>query len=157
MVLLAPVGRVLPSWLPLPSIPVLVTLYVALGIRGSHAAGAACAAGLGYVTDLLAGAPKGTYILALLIVYFTVRGLSSRLYVQGRLSQIGVTFASTLFGSFLAVAIHVALPPRGTWAMLNAAPAEAAMTAAIAAPFFYFLWRLDRRVTRGVAVEGVFR
>ena len=45
MVVLAPIGRVLPSWLPLPSIPVLVTLYLALGIRGSHSAGAACASG----------------------------------------------------------------------------------------------------------------
>jgi rod shape-determining protein MreD len=157
MVVLAPIGRVLPSWLPLPSIPVLVTLYLALGVRGSHSAGAACAAALGYVTDLLAGAPKGTYILALLIVYFTVRGLSSRLYVQGRLSQIGVSFAASLFAAALAVSIHVALPPRGAWSALRLAPAEAAMTAALAAPYFYLLWRLDRRVAREAATEGVFR
>lgn len=157
MVVLAPIGRVLPSWLPLPSIPVLVTLYLALGVRGSHASGAACAASLGYVTDLLAGAPKGTYILALLIVYFTVRGLSSRLYVQGRLSQIGVAFAASLFCAVLAVSIHVALPPRGSWSTLSLAPAEAAMTAALAAPYFYFLWRTDRRVAREAGTEGVFR
>ncbi len=157
MVLLAPIGRVLPSWLPLPSIPVLVTLYLALGIRGSHSAGAACASGIGYVTDLLAGAPKGTYILSLLIVYFTVRGLSSRLYVQGRLSQIGVSFAASLYCSALAVSVHMALPPRGSWSSLGLAPAEAAMTAALAAPYFYFLWRLDRRVARDASAEGVFR
>ena len=157
MILLSPLGRLLPPWLPLPSVPVLATLYLALGVRGSPSAGAACAAAIGYVTDLLAGAPKGTYILALLIVYFTVRGLSSRLYVQGRLSQVGVAFAASLLCSLLAVAIHVALPPRGSWSALSAAPAVAAMTAAIAAPFFYFLWRIDRRVAREAAAEGVFR
>ena len=157
MILLSPIGRALPSWLPLPNLSVLATLYVALGVRGSPSAGAACAASLGYVTDLLAGAPKGTYILALLIVYFTVRGLSARLYVQGRLSQVGVAFAASLYCSFLVVAIHVALPPRGAWSTLIRAPAEAGMTAAIAAPMFYLLWRLDRRVAREVASEGVFR
>ena len=33
----------------------------------------------------------------------------------------------------------------------------AAMTAALAAPYFYFLWRTDRRVAREATTEGVFR
>lgn len=143
--------------LPMPSLPVLVTLYLALGVRGSPSAGAAAAAGLGYVTDLLVGAPKGTYILGLLLVYFLIRAFSSRLYVQGRLSQIGVTFGATLFTGFVVVAIHVALPPRGSWSTLVQAPIEAGITAATAPLAFYLLWRLDRRLGREAAAEGVFR
>lgn len=157
LILLSPLRQLLPPWLPLPSIPVLVTLYLALGVRGSPSAGAACAAGLGYLTDLLSGAPKGTHILALLIVYFVIRGLSARLYVQGKLSQLGVSFTSTLICSFMVVAIHAALPPRGAWSTLAYAPAEAAMTAAASTFVFYLLWRLDRRVAREIASEGVFR
>lgn len=141
----------------MPNLAVLVTLYLALAVRGSPSAGAACAAALGYVTDLLAGAPKGTHILALLLVYFVIRGMSSRLYVQGRLSQIGVAFLAALFHFIVVVAIHVALPPRGQWSTLAYGPVEAGMTAALAPLVFYLLWRLDRRLAREARTEGVFR
>ena len=166
-ILLAPLWRALMeglsyglSWarhLPMPSLAVLVTLYLALGVRGSPSAGAAAAGALGYVTDLLSGAPKGTHMLALLLVYFLIRAFSSRLYVQGRLSQIAVTFAATLFASLVVVAVHVALPPRGSWSTLVLAPIEAGVTAAFAPLAFSLLWRLDRRLAREVVAEGVFR
>lgn len=167
LILLAPLWRMLMSglalvwpWarhLPLPNLSVLVTLYLALGVRGSHSTGAATAAAMGYVTDLLTGAPKGTHILSLLVLYFLVRAFSSRLYVQGRLSQMGVTFAGTLLCSFLVVATHVALPPRGSWSTLTQAPIEAGITAALAPLAFFLLWRVDRRLAREAVAEGVFR
>ncbi len=143
--------------LPMPNLAVLVTLYLALAVRGSPSAGAACAAALGYVTDLLTGAPKGTHILSLLLVFFVIRGMSARLYVQGRFSQIGVAFLAALFNAVVVVAVHVALPPRGRWSTLIYGPMEAGMTAALAPLVFYLLWRLDRRLAREAATEGVFR
>lgn len=167
MILLGPLWRALMEglsyglpWarhLPMPSLAVLVTLYLALGVRGSPSAGGAAAGALGYVTDLLSGAPKGTYVLALLLVYFLIRAFSNRLYVQGRLSQIAVTFAATLFAGLVVVAIHVALPPRGSWSTLVQAPIEAGITAATAPLAYYLLWRLDRRLAREAVAEGVFR
>jgi len=157
LALLAPIARLVPPPWPVPNVPVLITLYVALGVRGSPSAGAACAGTLGYVTDLLTGAPKGTHVLALLLLYFIVRGLSSRLFVQGRPAQMGTAFAATLASAFVVVAIHMALPPRGAWSTLILAPGEALMTAVVAPVAFALLWRLDRRVARESAGEGVFR
>jgi rod shape-determining protein MreD len=157
LALLAPLARLVPPPWPVPNVPVLITLYVALGVRGSPSAGAACAGILGYVTDLLTGAPKGTYVLALLLLYFIVRGLSSRLFVQGWVAQMGTAFAATLTSAFVVVAIHVVLPPRGTWSTLILAPFEAAITAGVAPVAFALLWRLDRRVAREASSEGVFR
>ncbi|MDY0000130.1 MAG: rod shape-determining protein MreD [Polyangia bacterium] len=142
---------------PMPSLPVLATMYLALGVRGSPSAGAATAGALGYVTDLVSGAPRGTYMLALLIVYFLIRAFSSRLYVQGRLAQIAVSFAATLLTGIVVVAVHVALPPRGSWSTIGMAPIEAGVTAVTAPLVFSLLWRLDRRLARGVVAEGVFR
>lgn len=167
MILLGPLWRALMEgiahglpWarhLPMPSLAVLVTLYLALGVRGSPSAGAATCGALGYVTDLLSGAPRGTHMLALLLVYFLILAFSSRLYVQGRLSQIAVTFAATLFTGLVVVAVHVALPPRGSWSTLVQAPIEAGVTAALAPLVYSLLWRLDRRLTREGMTEGVFR
>ncbi len=155
--------RALSAWLPwlrnlpMPNLAVLVTLYLALAVRDKPSAGAAGAAAIGYLTDLLSGAPKGTHILSLLLVYFAIRGMSSRLYVRGRLSQIGVAFLAALFHAMTVVAIHVALPPRGQWSTLAYAPVEAGMTGAVAPLIFYLFWRLDRRLAREAATEGVFR
>jgi len=155
----AGLGRLQP-WaanLPLPNLAVLGTLYLALGVRGSPSGSAAAVAALGYLMDLLTGAPKGMHVLSLLLVYFLVRASSRRLYVHGRLSQMGLALVATLVHSTIGVALHVALPPRGEWSILAYAPVEAGVTAALAPLGFYLLWRLDRRVTRDMTSEGVFR
>lgn len=167
VVLLAPLwhamaaglGRLQPwaAGIPLPNLPVLAALYLALGVRGSPSSSAASLVVLGYLMDLLTGAPKGLHVLTLLLVYFLVRGSSRRLYVQGRLTQMGVALVATLLHAVIEVALHVALPPRGQWSILGYAPVEAGVTAAVAPLGFYLLWRLDRRVTRDLASEGVFR
>lgn len=152
-------GRLQPwaASLPLPNLAVLATLYLALGVRGSPSSSAASVALLGYLMDLLTGAPKGMHVLSLLVVYFLVRASSRRLYVQGRLTQMGIALVATLLHATIGVALHVALPPRGEWSILAHAPVEAGITAAVAPLGFYLLWRLDRRVTRNMASEGVFR
>lgn len=152
-------GRLQP-WaanLPLPNLAVLATLYLALGVRSSPSTSAASVAVLGYLMDLLTGAPKGMHVLSLLLVYFLVRASSRRLYVQGRLTQMGIALVATLVHATIGVTLHVALPPHGEWSILAYAPVEAGITAAVAPLAFYLLWRLDRRVTRNLASEGVFR
>ncbi len=143
--------------LPLPNLAVLATLYLALGVRGSPSTSAASVAVLGYLMDLLTGAPKGMHVLTLLLVYFLVLASSRRLYVQGRLTQMGIALVATGIHATIGVALHVALPPRGEWSILAYAPVEAGVTAAVAPLGFYLLWRLDRRVTRNMVSEGVFR
>ena len=77
--------------------------------------------GLGYLADLFSGAPRGLFSLTLGICYFVVRGLSTRLYLRGKLSQMAVAFVVSLATSVLLVGLEVALSRHATWAMLHPA------------------------------------
>ena len=157
LVLIAPLGYVLPTFVPLPDLVLLVTLYLAVAVKGSPSAGLACAVGLGYLADLFSGAPRGLYSLTLGITYFVVRGLSARLYLRGKLSQMLVAGVVSLGTSLILVGLEVALNPHATWAMLHPAPGSALATAVVAPPVFWLLWNLDRKMAPEISFEGVFR
>jgi len=157
LVLVAPLGYLMPAVLPLPDLVLLVVLYLAVAVKGSPSAGLACAVGLGYLADLFSGAPRGLYSLTLGICYFVVRGLSARLYLRGKLSQMLVSGIVSLATSTLLVGLEVALNPHATWAMLSPAPKTALATALVSPVVLWLLWTLDRKMAPEVSFEGVFR
>jgi rod shape-determining protein MreD len=155
LVLVSALGALLPVHLPRPEVGLLVVLYLGLSARGPLPTHLGVALLLGYLTDVLAGAPRGLHALSLAAMMVIARGASSRLLVARRWQEILVTFLASL-GHGLLVASLVASPGASIWApsfseRLRALPGPAIATALVAPIFFAFALRLDRRlgVTRG--------
>lgn len=157
LVLLAPLRQLLPWDVPFPDIILLAVVYTALAVKGSFAAGAAVAVGLGYLLDLFTGAPKGLYSLTLGVCYFAVRGLSANLYVRGKLSQVFVAFAVSLATGVVQVFLTVVLGEYSFIPLFKSALGTATATAVCAPLFFWIFWSTDRKVAPEVTFEGIFR
>jgi rod shape-determining protein MreD len=157
LVLLAPLRHLLPWDVPFPDLVLLVVLYAALALKGSTAAGAAVAVGLGYLSDLFTGAPKGLYSLSLGVCYFAVRGMSARLYVRGKLAQAFVAFVVCMATGIMQVALTVVLGQYSFIPLFKLALGTALATGVCAPAVFWALWSLDRKVAPEVTFEGIFK
>lgn len=157
LVLLAPLRHLLPWDVPFPDLVLLAVLYAALAVKGSFAAGAAVAVGLGYLSDLFTGAPKGLYSLTLGICYFSVRGMSAQLYVRGKLSQVFVAFLVSMGTGVMQVVLTVVLGEYSLIPLLKAAFGTAVATGLVSPVVFWVLWSMDRKVAPEVIFEGFFR
>lgn len=157
LLMVAPMGYLMPVEIPMPDLALLVILYLALAVKGSPSAGAACAVGLGYLSDLFSGAPRGLYSLTFVLCYFVVRGLSARLYLRGKLSQMLASFIASLATSVLLVGLEVVLSRHATWAMIHPALGSALVTGLVAPFMFWLLWSIDKKLAPEITYEGVFR
>lgn len=157
LVLLAPLNHLLPWKIPFPDLVLLTVLYTALAVKGSFAAGAAVAVGLGYLADLFTGAPKGLYSLTLGICYFTLRSMSARLYVRGKFSQVMVAFFVAMGVGIVQVIMTAFIGEYSFFPLLKSAFGCAVATA-LCSPFvFWVLWSMDRKVAPEIIFEGFFR
>ncbi|HEY7535560.1 MAG TPA: rod shape-determining protein MreD [Thermodesulfobacteriota bacterium] len=72
-------------------------LVVFLGLFSEVRGGAIIALGNGFMMDVLSGNVIGLYSLSRLSLYLILRGLSTHIYTQSRLTQASALFFSTLF------------------------------------------------------------
>jgi len=143
---------------PMPDIPLLVVLYLGLSGRGALSSHIGIALAIGYLADLLGGAPKGLHSLSLGLIMLAARPLSSRLLVQRRWQEIVITiFGATVHG---LVVCALAVEPGTTtsfspsvWELTRTLPMQVFLTA-LAAPLVYpLLQSIDHRwwpVPRGL-------
>ncbi|HJZ86242.1 MAG TPA: rod shape-determining protein MreD [Polyangia bacterium] len=149
-VLQASLQALVPVRVRVPELGLLVALYAGLTARGGVAGASAVAFALGYVTDLLAGAPKGLHALVFVLMCLLAKGASLRLLLRGSLVSAGFAFAASLSAAGLIVLTR-AQTESGTLAPLQMAPLQAAVTA-LAAPIVYgLLGRLEGRVAKAHA------
>lgn len=156
------------SWRPVPDISFLVALYAGLHCRLEGGGGAsallslhnarpeamaALGAALGYLADLVGGAPIGLHALSLSICLLLLRAVSIRLLVRGVRAVMVVTVLA-LFSYRLVLTLSYALFGLLFGTSLSSAPllgfgglgnmiAETMVTAACAPPVFALLSRLD--------------
>jgi rod shape-determining protein MreD len=135
----------LPRYLPPPALGLLVALHVGLSPRWSLGAGVVAAFVMGYLFDLIAGAPSGTHALVYCLVALGTGLVSARLLVRGGIMRAAVSFAIALLAAVLVVAVRAAVTPGAGWGGLGFAPLEAAFTALAAPPLLRLLERLDGR------------
>jgi len=147
LILTGSLRALLPFSLPVPDVALMVVLYLGLGGRGAPSAHAGVALILGYLTDLMSGAPRGLHALSFVIVMLLARAAASRLMVSRVWQEMVVAFAVALGHGALVVAVASPMYDGEALSALRQVPASALMTAVIVAPLlFRFLRRIDRKL-----------
>jgi rod shape-determining protein MreD len=143
----ASLGSLLPLRILVPELGLLCALHAGLTARDGIAAACAIAFVLGYVTDLLCGAPKGMHALAFVLLCLVAKGASLRLLLRGAPMLAGLAFLFSLSAAGLVVGVRAKVEG-GTLEPLLIAPLQAAVTALVAPLLFALLDRLGGRIAR---------
>jgi rod shape-determining protein MreD len=141
-----PASRVLHSLLA-PDVALLTVLYTSLSARSTLEGSVGVAAVLGYLADLVVGAPQGTHMLVFLGLGLSAR-LFSRLILRGALVTSVVAFVFALVAGLAFVVLRGSLGPTAGWGHLRRIPVEALATALAAPLVFRALRRLERLFVR---------
>jgi rod shape-determining protein MreD len=143
--------RVTPFEVVAPDLGVVFALY--LGLTASRSPlweATAGAVAIGYVGDVLCGAPRGLGALVLGATCVLCRLLSGRLLVRGNLFVAGFTFAAALLATLGTVLVRLAfdaplgLPANEALSALG----SAAVTAILAPPTLRLCRSVDARFAR---------
>ncbi len=163
-VIVASIWRLMPGAAhdAVPDLGALTAAYLGLTVRRSLAPAVGGSIVLGYLLDLISGAPPGLCALVLALTGLVARAVQQRIYVRGALMTIA-------FSGFVAlVAQAVAFVVRATYRMPTAAMwielRHAALVAIATAIVGSFVWRIFRRIDatyartardRDAALEGI--
>jgi rod shape-determining protein MreD len=144
-----------PGPTPLPALALLAPLYAALSPRWSLTGAVANAFVVGYCFDLVSGAPVGVHALVTPLIALLGMLLGTRVQVRGPFARVVAAFLfALLYGALVELLyrlLNVSGGGAGGW---KALPLEAALSAAVAPPFFAVLDRIDRRFDRSAVRMG---
>lgn len=138
-------------WFPFlaPNLGLLVVLFVGLGGRATMVGVLTLACALGYLADLVFGAPKGVYMLSFAVVGMAVKA-AQRLLVRGALSNALVAGLFTAVCGLLVLGLRAGLGMGVGLGHFKRIPYEALSTALVAPLAFRALARLERLLSREV-------
>ena len=138
-------------WFPFlaPNLALLVVLFVGLSGRATFAGVVVIACALGYLGDLVSGAPKGVHMSAFALVAMAVRA-SQRVLVRGALATAIVAGTFTGLCGLLVIGLRAAVGLGVGFGLLRRVPYEALSTALVAPLAFRGLGRLERLLSREV-------
>jgi rod shape-determining protein MreD len=147
-----------PIHLVTPSLGLLVVLYLGMAPL-KWAPGAATVVGfcLGYLFDLVSGAPRGVHAFVFLCMALIARTLAWRLAVRGIVLKAAVSFVASMIAAFLIVVVRAQISPESGYGGLRQAPLEALLTAAFGPPVLWLLSRLDGRLDPALLRVGLAR
>jgi rod shape-determining protein MreD len=149
----ASLQALLPIRLLVPELSLLCALAAGLYAREGIAGSCAVALVLGYVTDLLAGAPKGLHALGFVLLCMAARGASLRLLVRGAVAPALIALCASLLEGGLVAAVR-AHSDAGAQPF-HLIILQALMTALAAPLVLPALARLDGRASRPSAVGSL--
>lgn len=135
----------LPAGVPAPAFGALVALHLGLSPRWSLIGQVSAGFFLGYLFDLLAGAPQGTHALLYTLVALLFGRLAKRISVTGILSRAAISFGVSLVVGLAVVCIRALVSRSGGFEGLRWVPVEAAVTALVGPPVLALLERIDGR------------
>jgi rod shape-determining protein MreD len=147
-----------PVHLVTPSLGLLVVLYVGMATL-KWAPGAAVVVGfcMGYLFDLVSGAPRGVHAFVFVSVALIARVLAWRIAVRGIVLKAASAFMASMIAGFLIVVVRAQISPETGYGGLAQAPLEALLTAAFGPPVLWLLARLDGRLDPALLRVGLAR
>jgi rod shape-determining protein MreD len=147
-----------PVHLVTPSLGLLVVLYVGMAPL-KWAPGAAVVVGfcMGYLFDLVSGAPRGVHAFVFASVALFARLLAWRLAVRGIVLKAAISFVASMLAAFLIVVVRAQISPESGYGGLRPAPVEALLTAVFGPPVLWLLARLDGRLDPALLRVGLAR
>jgi rod shape-determining protein MreD len=150
MVFLGAVWRITPFEVLVPDVALIFALYLGISARSYLWDATIAVLMIGYLHDVLAGAPRGMSSLVLGIVAILCRIASTRLLLRGNLFVGVFTFVGAVFSGLLVMGIRVyfqsGLGPMGRELL---ACFGSALLSAVLAPLVFKICRLiDARFAR---------
>jgi len=114
-----------------PTLGLLTVLYIGLSpLKWAPGAAALVGLSLGYLFDLVSGAPRGVHAFVFLVMALFARALASRLAVRGVVLKAAAAFVASLLSAVLIVVVRAQVSPETGYGGLRQAPLEALLTAA---------------------------
>lgn len=129
-----------------PAVGILVLLHAALSPRWPVSSVTLLAFAIGYLFDLLSGAPLGVHAFAYVLVALLACLLTTRLVVRGFVLVASTAFVAALVGGVLVVVVRAQIAPEGGYAGIQDAPLEALLTGLFAPPVLWLLRQLEGRL-----------
>ncbi|HEY3356169.1 MAG TPA: rod shape-determining protein MreD [Polyangia bacterium] len=146
--LVATLRQLVPVVAFVPDPGLLFVLYLGVTPRQSAPTGAAAVCVLGYLTDLLSAAPKGTYALVYVLLFLLARVAQLRLLTRGRVFEVWFSCLLAGLGGF-AVTLIRSLAAGSPGVRGVAVIALQALATGLTAPVVFSLGRrLDRWTSR---------
>jgi rod shape-determining protein MreD len=140
VVVQASIQALLPLRVLVPELGLLVALYAGLTAQQGISGACAVALMLGYVTDLLAGSPKGLHAMVFVLACLLAKGASLRLMLSTSLIAAAFAFFVSILAAVLVVATRAQID-HSTLSPLSIAPLQALVTAIFAPIVFGILSR----------------
>ncbi|MGE5185385.1 MAG: rod shape-determining protein MreD [Acidobacteriota bacterium] len=145
-----------------PDLGALTAAYLGLTVRRSLAPAVGGSIVLGYLIDLISGAPPGLCALVLALTGLVARAVQQRIYVRGALMTIAFSGFVALVAQAVAFVVRAIyrMPRAAMWIELRHAALVAIATAIVGS----FVWRIFRRIDatyarthrdRDAALEGI--
>jgi rod shape-determining protein MreD len=145
--------QVLPQAVPAPAFGTLVVLHLGLSPRWSLIGQVVLAFLLGYLFDLLAGAPHGTHALVYTLAALAAGRVALRISVSRVLPRAAASFIVALVVAVAVVTVRALVSRSGGFAGLRWAPVEAAVTALLGPPVLallqYIYGKIEKQRNRG--------
>lgn len=155
----------LPPKVPLPDTTLLVALHAGLTCRlggsavtmrdASPVAMVTLGLLLGYLQDLVSGAPRGLHALALGLLLLLLRSAASHLLVRGVGFVMAVSALVALGAGALVAGLRAWVEPELGLSALRGVIGQAAATALLAPLVFALLRRIDARLWRDPRARGL--
>ncbi len=163
-VVVASIWRLMPGVAhdAVPELGALTAAYLGLTARRNLAPAVGGSIALGYLIDLISGAPPGLVALVLGLTGLVARAVQQRIYVRGAAMTIAFSGFVALVSSLLGVAVRAIyrMPRAAAWLELRHV-ALVAIATALVGPL---VWRIFRRIDafyarthrdRDAALEGI--
>ncbi|HUJ62297.1 MAG TPA: hypothetical protein VLX92_27510 [Kofleriaceae bacterium] len=132
-----------------PDLGALTAAYLGLTARRALAPAVAGSIVLGYLIDLISGAPPGLIALVLGLTGVVARAVQQRIYVRGWAMTAVFSGFVALIAAALQLIVRAAYGvPRGSWSVELHGLAVVAIATAIVGPA---VWRIFRRIDAGFA------
>jgi rod shape-determining protein MreD len=147
-----------PVHLVTPSLGLLMVVYVGMApLKWTPSSAALVGFCMGYLFDLVSGAPRGVHAFVFLVMALIARAVAWRLAVRGLVLKAATAFVASLVAAFLIVVVRAQISPETGYGGLRQAPLEGLLTAALGPPVLWLLSRLDGRLDPALLRVGLAR
>ena len=150
-VILGAVWRLMPAALndAVPDLGAMTAAYLGLTARRSVAPAVGGSVVLGYLIDLISGAPPGLCALVLALTCLIARAIQQRIYVRGAAMTIVFSAVIALVAAALMLLVRALYQvPHAAWSVELRHVALVAVATAVVGPA---VWRMFRRIDAAYA------
>lgn len=146
LLLQSTIVEVSPVHLVTPALGLLVVLHMGLSPKWTPSSTALVAFCVGYLFDLVSGAPRGVHAFVFVLMSLLARLIATKVAVRGFVLTAATGFVTSLVAAGIIVVVNALVSSEGDYTGFREAPLEALMTGLFAPLVLWLLQKLDGRL-----------